>query len=114
MSGRFLQSEIEERLREIVKRAGGRAPSFDRAEYLCPTDGTLLWRWAPVDTHARLWKSFVFNDIDGPIVFISIVCSSDGQVKEVEVWRGDSKSIASVPSIRDIKEITRPGVIDLD
>jgi hypothetical protein len=106
-------SAIEQALGEAVTSFVGVRPAFSSAQRSQPETGSLLWQWGQPGPGARLWKKFAYRDTDGAIV-IALILRRNGQLSEIELLRGDNRPVASVAPIAQIKEITAPGIIELD
>jgi len=76
-------------------------PSLEEASF-SQERGLSLWRWGDVDPAARGLGTYLFDDLDGTGLFLTIVGSPAGLVKEIEIWRGDGRPAGRVPSVEDL------------
>ena len=102
----------EETLANIVKALLGHAPDFAVARKEQPDPGTFLWSWGE-GPGLRTFKNFAFRDADHATVLLALMRRGDA-LGEIEMWRGDGKPITLLPSLSELKEITKPGLVTFD
>lgn len=67
--------------------------------------GTLVIRWREPKVSDRLKATFVY--LDGEIEpFVSFVFDTENYLQELEIWRGDGKSLDRVPEVSCLRTLT--------
>lgn len=69
--------------------------------------GFSIWSWGPPQSSDRGRITYLYADADGTGLFLTIVGSSSAAIKEIEIWRGDGKPAARVPTVEELSIATR-------
>ena len=72
--------------------------------------GYLIWRWGEMESHERVVLTATYRDEDGTGIILTILVGAGGELKEVELWRGDGAAIARLPTVGELEKMI-PGKI---
>lgn len=67
-----------------------------------PVPGIYLLTWSQPEAGDRLKLRYAFRDSDEVAVVVSLVFSKENVITEVELSRGDGKSVQHIPALADL------------